>query len=94
MEINHNCLDCGGAVNQIIIGLGGGKEAQACVWSGMQSSGGWESVNFEIKLPHKKGVYYLRSRYAQAYNCSNSLGWWKVDLPEGPKINIGVFDIE
>ena len=94
MEINHNCIDCRGAINQIIVGIGGEEKAQACVWSGMQSSGGWEIVNFKIQLPQKKGIYYLRSRYAQAYTCANSLGWWKVDRPQGPNENIGVFDVK
>ena len=93
MEINHNCIDCQGAINQIIVGIGGQEKAQACVWTGMQSSGGWQTVNFELQLPQQAGIYYLRSRYAQDYTCQKALGWWKVDRPQGPTSNIGVFDL-
>lgn len=94
MEINHNCIDCGGAINQIIAGIGGEAKAQVCVWQGMQSSGGWEIVKFELQLPQKSGIYYLRSRYAQDYTCDRAMGWWKVDRPQGPTENIGVFDLK
>ncbi|MDA0782360.1 MAG: hypothetical protein PQ612_07475 [Rickettsiales bacterium] len=59
----------------------------------------WVKVYFVIDVPNKKGVYYLRTRYSQAYTGNvltheNShaeqevaiepLGWWKVDRLNGP----------
>ena len=84
MEILHNCESCGGAINQIIVGLSSSEIAQKCVWIGGKSSYGWETVQFSLNVPQKKGVYYIRSRYAQAYNCNNALKWWKVDRINGP----------
>ena len=93
MEIMHDCQKCGNAINQIIVGIGGEEKAQACVWNGFQSSNGWKTVAYTLKVPKKKGVYYVRNRYAQAYRCGDALeGWWKIDRPEGPTSdsNIGV----
>lgn len=84
MEINHYCPSCGGAINQIIVGLGGEDQAQVCVWNGGQSSGGWLTVSFSLNIPDKPGVYYIRTRYAQAYTCNDALAWWQVDRPDGP----------
>jgi hypothetical protein len=59
----------------------------------------WVEVFFQIKIPNKKGEYYIRTRYAQDYignlltkeglkikqkSPKNALGWWKVDRPNGP----------
>lgn len=93
MEIMHDCQKCGNAINQIIVGIGGEEKAQACVWNGFQSSNGWKTVAYTLKVPKKKGVYYVRNRYAQAYRCGDALeGWWKIDRPEGSTSdsNIGV----
>ncbi|HOV13511.1 MAG TPA: hypothetical protein PK771_04440 [Spirochaetota bacterium] len=122
MEILHDCNDCGGSVNQIIVGLGGEDKAQVSVWNGMNRSGGsvmivnkgtdvqaycednkgaaeWVTVYYSLKIPDKKGVYYIRTRYAQDYQGNlltkegklfnqpvfeKVLGWWKVDRPNGP----------
>jgi len=84
LEVNHNCPGCGGAINQIIVGLGDENGAQACVWNGGSSSSGWQTTQFDLTVPTKPGVYYVRTRYAQAFGCSTSLGWWKVDRPAGP----------
>lgn len=40
MEILHDCISCGNAVNQVIVGLGGEPKAQVSVWNGKQRSGG------------------------------------------------------
>lgn len=40
MELLHNCTECDNAVNQVIVGLGGEKKAQVCVWNGKNFSGG------------------------------------------------------
>lgn len=122
MEILHDCVSCGNAVNQIIVGLGGEERAQVSVWNGKQRSGGslkvvnpgssvaafaednpgsaeWVRVYFDIKIPDRPGVYYLRARYAQDYQGNlltqaglqhkqpifeQVLDWWKVDRPNGP----------
>ncbi|MDA0902027.1 MAG: hypothetical protein O3B09_01275 [Proteobacteria bacterium] len=91
LEIFHSCPECRGAINQIIVGLAGEDKAQKCIWIGGQSSNGWQTVNFRLNIPNQKGVYYIRTRYAQAYNCQDALSWWKVDRPNGPKeeSNIG-----
>jgi len=84
LQINHNCPDCGGAINQIIVGLAGEERAQACIWNGGQTSRGWQTVKFKLNIPSAPGKYEIRTRYAQAYNCKDALGWWKVDRPQGP----------
>ncbi len=96
LEINHDCSECGGAINQIIIGLAGENRAQACVWIGRSSSNGWQTVSFSLNIPAKPGVYYIRTRYAQAYNAEDSLHWWTVDRPNGPteESNIGAVAVQ
>jgi formylglycine-generating enzyme required for sulfatase activity len=91
LEINHDCPECGTAINQIIVGIGGEEHAQACVWIGGSSSQDWQTVSFSLNIPDIPGVYYIRTRYAQAYNREDALGWWKVDRPDGPTeaANIG-----
>jgi uncharacterized protein YjbI with pentapeptide repeats len=84
LEVLHDCPECGGAINQIIVGLGGEEKAQTCVWIGGQSSGGWQSVSFTLTVPNTPGIYYVRTRYAQAYTEFDALSWWKVDRPNGP----------
>ena len=122
MEILHDCEECGNAVNQIIVGIGGEDRAQVSVWNGKKRSGGqlmivnpytkyhalcednpgkaqWVKVYFQLKVPEKSGVYYIRTRYAQDYQGNlrteeglkhnqkiyeAPLGWWRVDRPNGP----------
>lgn len=40
LELLHDCVSCGNAVNQVIVGLGGEPRAQASIWNGKQRSGG------------------------------------------------------
>lgn len=96
LQINHNCPKCGGAINQIIVGLAGEERAQACIWNGGQTSRGWQTVKFKLDIPDAPGDYEIRTRYAQAYNCNDALGWWKVDRPTGPgiKSTIGVVSVK
>ncbi|MCA9534760.1 MAG: DUF642 domain-containing protein [Myxococcales bacterium] len=85
MEIQHNCPGCGGAINQVIVGLAGEPNAQQCVWNGGAYSRGFETVNFQLVIPNQPGTYEVRVRYAQAYGCQQgALGWWRVDRPQGP----------
>jgi thiol-disulfide isomerase/thioredoxin len=59
----------------------------------------WVTVYYTITVPNRKGIYYLRTRYAQAYTGNlrtkaglqreqreflEPLQWWKVDRPKGP----------
>ena len=59
----------------------------------------WVKVFFELSIPSKKGIYYIRTRYAQDHQGNiytadglnrqqpiyqKVLGWWKVDRPNGP----------
>lgn len=59
----------------------------------------WRKVYFSINVPHEKGKYYIRTRYAQAYTgnllteegikqnqpfYTDPLGWWKIDRANGP----------
>jgi hypothetical protein len=92
MEISHDCKSCDNAINQIIVGIDGEQEAQACAWNGLQSSNGWTTVRFYLDIPQAAGVYCVRTRYAQANGCVDALGWWKVDRPAGPGpgSNLGV----
>ena len=91
LDIFHHCPECRGALSQIIVGLAGEENAQSCIWSGMRSTKGWLRVHFELTIPDAPGIYYIRTRYAQAYDCENSLGWWQIDRPGGPteESNIG-----
>ena len=97
MEIQHNCPGCGGAINQVIVGLGGEAQAQQCVWNGGSHSRGFETVRFQLVIPNQPGTYEVRVRYAQAYSCQQgALGWWRVDRPAGPdaRSNIGVVIVQ
>ena len=84
VELDHDCPECGTAVNQIIIGLADAEAAQACIWSGLQSSNGWQPASFNLVIPASAATYQIRARYAQAYSCEDALGWWRVDRPNGP----------
>jgi hypothetical protein len=59
----------------------------------------WVNVSFGIVVPDEPGTYFVRARYAQAYQgrlmtaegrgvaqpeSHDVLGWWKVDRPDGP----------
>lgn len=97
MEIQHNCPGCGGAINQVIVGIGNEAQAQACVWNGGANSRGFETVRFQLVIPNQPGTYEVRVRYAQAYSCQQgALGWWRVDRPNGPdaRSNIGVVVVQ
>ncbi|WP_432043275.1 hypothetical protein [Streptomyces cadmiisoli] len=39
-DLLHDCSECGGAINQVIVGLAGEDRAQASVWNGKQRSEG------------------------------------------------------
>ncbi|MBK9498295.1 MAG: thioredoxin family protein [Leptospiraceae bacterium] len=96
MKLLHNCESCGGAINQVIVGLSGEERAQACAWNGQQKSRGWVKVKYNLKLPKNPGVYYIRTRYAQGNSCAGAYGWWKVDRPNGPdsSSNIGAIIVK
>jgi hypothetical protein len=97
MEIQHNCPGCGGAINQVIVGLGNEPQAQQCVWNGGAHSRGFETVRFQLVIPNQPGTYEVRVRYAQAYSCQQgALGWWRVDRPQGPdaRSNIGIVVVQ
>ena len=95
LEVFHDCPECGGAINQIIVGIGGEEKAQSCIWNGGQSSSGWQTARFELEVPDTPGIYYVQTRYAQAYGCDTSLDWWKIDRPNGPTSdsNIGYIHV-
>lgn len=40
MDVLHNCISCGDAINQIIVGLSSDQKAQISVWNGKKRSGG------------------------------------------------------
>ncbi len=84
VELAHHCPGCGGAVNQIIVGLAGEPRAQACVYNGGGMSGGWQRANFTLEIPDAPGLYEIRARYAQATHCGAAMDWWRVDRPQGP----------
>ena len=86
VELEHDCAECGGAINQIIIGLAGADRAQACIWTGQQSSNGWQPASFRLAVPASADTYRVRARYAQAHTCEDALGWWRVDRPNGPGV--------
>jgi hypothetical protein len=85
----YYCRNCqGGPINQIIVGIAGQNQAQACIYnSSIQGSG---SSKFTLTAPNEPGIYYIRFRYAQAYGCAQgALGWWRVDGEPTPEANIG-----
>jgi hypothetical protein len=84
IDLVHHCPSCGGAINQIIVGLAGEPRAQACVYNGAGVSGGWQRANFTIDIPDTPGLYEIRARYAQAMHCGAAMDWWRVDRPQGP----------
>jgi len=122
MEVLHDCISCGNAINQIIVGISSDDKAQVSVWNGKKRSGGgvkivnagakieclaednsgeaeWVKVKFCLKMPEKSGIYYIRSRYSQAYTGNllteegriipqkkhdEPLGWWKIGRSNGP----------
>ncbi len=38
MEVLHNCISCGNAINQIIVGLSSDQKAQVSVWNGKKEA--------------------------------------------------------
>ena len=97
LDVRHDCPGCGGAINQVIVGLGGEAQAQACVYNGGARTRGFRRVQFQLRIPNRPGTYEVRARYAQAYSCERgALGWWRVDRPQGPAAssNIGVVIVD
>lgn len=84
----YDCPGCQrGSSNQIIVGIAGQNQAQACIYNGsIQGSG---SSQFTLTAPDEPGIYYIRFRYAQAYECDTALGWWRVDGEPTSEANIG-----
>ena len=97
LELKQRCHDCPpNGRNQIIIGLGGDAQAQACIWNGGPRSKGWEAARFALDVPDVPGVYEVRVRDAQAGSCRDAPRWWNVDRPGGPTgdSTIGVIVVE
>ncbi|MFO1430694.1 MAG: hypothetical protein U1F76_11230 [Candidatus Competibacteraceae bacterium] len=88
-QYRYHCPECApGAINQIIVGIYGKDDAQACIYNGGGNGSG--SKKFELTAPDEPGTYYVRFRYAQAYGCDQgALGWWTVDGEPTAKANIG-----
>lgn len=85
----YDCPECPlGSNHQIIVGITGENSAQACIYdAGTQGSG---STEFMLTAPEDPGVYYIRFRYAQAYDCEEgALGWWQIDGEPTADANIG-----
>ncbi|MEH2180723.1 hypothetical protein [Nostoc sp.] len=79
----------GGSINQIIVGIGGQYNAQACIYNGSTQGSG--SSTFTLTAPNVPGIYYIRFRYAQAYGCQQgALGWWRIDKVPTAEANIGI----
>lgn len=88
---NYNYLAGGqaGSINQIILGIGGQYNAQACIYNGSIKGSG--SSSFTLTAPNVPGIYYIRFRYAQAFGCEQgALGWWRIDKVPTPEANIGI----
>ncbi|MDF5740105.1 MULTISPECIES: hypothetical protein [unclassified Nostoc] len=78
-----------GSINQIIVGLEGQYNAQACIYNGSTQGSG--SSTFTLTAPNVAGTYYVRFRYAQAYGCQQgALGWWRIDKVPTAEANIGI----
>jgi hypothetical protein len=71
----------------------------ACYVEDNPNKAQWVKVYFKIYAPDVTGIYYLRTRYSQAYTgnlrttealsynqteYSEPLKWWRVDRPKGP----------
>ena len=65
----------------------------------------WRKVYFTIRIPDEASIYYIRSRYAQAFTGNvmteeglkiqqivypEPLKWWKVDRPNGPEMRANI----
>jgi|GEM_PF-2264948 len=84
----YNCPDCAaGSINQIILGIDGQDRAQACIYNGRIRGQG--NADFTLTAPSEPGTYFVRFRYAQAFNCGDALGWWTVDGAPPESANIG-----
>jgi len=92
LDIKQRCDRCGPTPNQIIIGLAGDAEAQACIWNGGARSRGWESVRFALNVPDEPGIYEVRVRQAEARSCRGAEKWWSRGRqgPPGGDNTIGV----
>ncbi|GAA1653473.1 hypothetical protein [Actinoplanes couchii] len=78
---------------------GGAKRVNGAVAEDNPGAAQWVTVEFDITVPADPGAYPIRARYAQAYygrlltaegraiaqqEFPDTLGWWKVDRPNGP----------
>lgn len=84
----YNCPNCdAGSINQIILGIDGQDRAQACIYNGRIRGQG--NADFTLTAPSEPGTYFVRFRYAQAFNCRDALAWWTVDGAPPERANIG-----
>ena len=84
----YDCPNCAaGSINQVILGIGGQDRAQACIYNGPIRGQG--NASFTLTAPTEPGTYFVRFRYAQAFNCQDALRWWTVDGAPPEQANIG-----
>ncbi|MEH2362252.1 caspase family protein [Nostoc sp.] len=89
----YNCPTCQStSKNQIIVGIAGEDKAQACIYDGGIKNSG--SAKFTLTAPNQRGTYYIRFRYAQAFECNDALGWWKVGDEPPVAANIGLITVK
>ncbi len=80
---------------------GGAKRVNGAVAEDNPGPAQWVGVEFDITVPSEPGPHAIRARYAQNYygrlltaegraiaqqEYPDTLGWWKVDRPNGPDV--------
>ncbi|MCO4747669.1 MAG: C-type lectin domain-containing protein [Proteobacteria bacterium] len=94
LELTMDCVthDCGGAIRQVLVGVGGRGDSDACVHSGVGHAGPmdkWATVS----IPDAPGVYSIRYAHTQAYSCDDAgAGWWRM-RSISPTTTIGVVEV-
>lgn len=90
-------VDCGQRCSprdpqQVLIGLAGAPEAQACIWQGAGSTNGWLAGRFSLDVPDIAGVYEVRARKTRAKSCAEALKMWGTHRGDDPSIGVIVVD--
>lgn len=90
-------VDCGQRCSprdpqQVLIGLAGAPEAQACIWQGHGSTNGWLAGRFTLDVPDQQGIYEVRARKTRAKSCAEALRLWGTHRGDDPSIGVIIVD--
>ncbi|TNE89388.1 MAG: hypothetical protein EP330_11300 [Deltaproteobacteria bacterium] len=81
LELAMECAgeECGTAVRQILLGVGGRGHADACVHDGVGSTSGFVRHTALVDIPDAPGVYPIRYAHTQAPSCEEAGdAWWRL----------------